>query len=133
MAEDSFYDTMAIPPGTYDAMFSYTLPIAEEEMQISKKISMPTGDVMVVSQLKAGQLTGLGVPAGEMTMEDGSPAEYFMLSKKTAGDQLDMTLAGLKMSSSKTMVIIIAVVFLLIAPLLLIRIGKSRSTTDNKN
>ena len=45
----------------------------------------------------------LGAPAGAMTMEDGSPAEYFMLSKKTSGDQLNMNLVNLKTSSSKTM------------------------------
>jgi hypothetical protein len=130
MAEDSFYDTMAIPPGTYDAMFSYTLPITGEEMQISKKISLPVGDVMVFSQLQAGQLTGLGIPAGNLTMEDGSPAEYFMLSKKSAGDQLNMTLVNLKKGSSKTMIMIIAVVFLLVAPLVLMRLAPSKSAKD---
>jgi hypothetical protein len=131
MSENSFYDSLAIPPGTYNAKFSYTLPITTEEMQISKKISMPTGDVMVFSHLKAGQLTGLGDSAGQMAMEDGSSAEYFMLATKASGDQINMTITGLETDSSKSMIIIIAVVFLLIVPLVLIRLFPSKSEKDN--
>lgn len=131
MTENGFYDTMAIPPGTYDAKFSYTIPITAKEMQISKKVSMPTTDVMIFSQLKSGQLQGLGTPAGNFTMEDGTPAEYFMLSKKSSGDQINISLTGLKTASSKTMIIIIAVVLLLIAPLVLIRLSPSKSAEGN--
>ena len=119
--EDGFYDTMAIPPGTYDAMFTYLLPITSEEMSITKKITMPTDDVMVFSQLKSGQVQGLGNPAGQLTMEDGSPAEYFSLGNKKNEDQIAITIAGLETGSSMTMMIIIAVAFLLIAPLVLVR------------
>jgi hypothetical protein len=131
MNESSFYDVMAIPPGTYDAMFSYKLPITTKEMQISKKISMSTADVLVYSQLEPGQLKGLGDPTGKMTMEDGRPAEYFTLGKKISGEQFDVTLVNLKMGSMKTMMIIIAVVFLLIAPFVLVRLFPSKSAKGN--
>lgn len=128
MSENGFYDTMAIPPGTFEAMFSYAIPITASEMQISKKISMPTVDVTVFSQLKYGQLQGIGSSAGNFTMEGNTPAEYFVLSKKSPDDQINITITGLKKTSSKSKIIIIAVVLLLIAPLILMGLSPSKSS-----
>jgi hypothetical protein len=126
MNENGFYDTMAIPPGTYNAMFSYTLPITAEEMQITKKISMSTEDFMVFSQMAPGRLQGLGASTGKLTLEDGTPSEYFAATKKSSGDQIVMTITGLKIASSKLSTIIIAIVFLLIAPFVIVRLKPSK-------
>ena len=47
MTDDGFYDTMAIPPGKFQAVFSYSIPINSETMKITKKITLPTSDFMV--------------------------------------------------------------------------------------
>lgn len=124
--DDGFYDTMAIPPGTYDTMFTYLLPITAEEMSITKKITLPTDDVTIFSQLKSGQIAGLGQPEGQLTMEDGSPAEYFALGNKKSEDKIVITITGLETGSSMTIMIIIAVAFLLIVPLVIARLKPAK-------
>jgi hypothetical protein len=44
ITKDGFYDTMATPPGQYDAEFSYSLEIDSETIDIVKKISLPTSE-----------------------------------------------------------------------------------------
>ena len=60
-------------------------------------------------------------------MENGVPAEYFSLGNKSVDDKIAITITGLEVASSKTMIIIIAVAFLLIAPLVLVRLKPGKS------
>ena len=75
ITKDGFYDTMAIPPGQYDADFSYSLEIDSETVDIVKNISLPTSEFMVFSLLDKGRLKGLGDSKGEVKLADGSSAD----------------------------------------------------------
>ncbi len=92
---DGFYDTMATPPGKQLAAFSYTLDITADSMEIVRKISKPTKEFVVFSQLGAGNLQGAGTPAGEMTLPDGSPALYYSVSPCEKGSEVKLQLKGL--------------------------------------
>ncbi len=123
LTADGFYDTMAIPPGQYQAVFSYSLPIDAETVAITKKMSMPTAEVMIFSQLIPGRVQGLGESAGQMTLGDGSKAEYFNLSKLKAGDEVTFKITGFNVSrSGDNTVTILIVVFAVLAVLVVIRL-----------
>jgi hypothetical protein len=77
---EGFYDIMASPPGEHQTSFSYRLDIESDVVEITKKMSMPTAEFMVFSQLPVGKVKGLGKPSGNMTMANGSLAEYFTMS-----------------------------------------------------
>lgn len=94
-AEDGFYDIMATPPGKQLTAFSYTLDISGDSMEIVKKISMPTKEFVVFSQLGAGNLQGVGTPTGNMILSDGSPALYYVVSPCEKGREINLQLKGL--------------------------------------
>ena len=123
ITKDSFYDTMAIPPGQYDAEFSYSLEIDSETIDIAKKLSLPTSEFMVFSILDKGLLKGLGDSEGEVKLPDGSLAEYFSFQQMNAENQIKFQLSGFNVKKSNTnVVIILSVVFALIAVLVIWRI-----------
>lgn len=92
---DGFYDIMASPPGTHRGAFSYTLEISGDPMEIVKKISMPTKEFVVFSQLGEGNLQGMGAPAGQMTLSDGTPALHYIVSPCEKGREIKLQLKGL--------------------------------------
>ncbi|NQT02117.1 MAG: hypothetical protein HQ580_08845 [Planctomycetes bacterium] len=128
ITKDGFYDTMAIPPGQYDADFSYRLEIDSETIDIVKKISLPTSEFMVFSLLDKGQLQGLGDSGGEVNLADGSSAEYFSFPKLKAAEQIKFQVVGfnIKKSNSSTLITLI-VVFALIVLLVLWRLRGQKS------
>ena len=128
ITKDGFYDTMATPPGQYDAEFSYSLEIDSETIDIVKKISMPTSEFMVFSLLDKGQLQGLGNSRGEVNLADGSSAEYFSFPELKAAEQIKFQVVGfiVKKSNSNVM-IILCVVFALIAILVIWRLRSQKS------
>ena len=122
ITKDGFFDTMAIPPGKYDAEFSYSLEIDSETIDIEKKISLPTSEFMIFSILDKGRLKGLGDPKGEVKLADGSLAEYFSFQQINAENQIKFQLSGFNVKKSNTnVVIILCVVFALIAALVIRR------------
>ncbi|MCP4259433.1 MAG: hypothetical protein GY774_18285 [Planctomycetes bacterium] len=128
ITKDGFYDTMAIPPGQYDAEFSYSLEIDSETIDIVKKISLPTSEFMVFSLLDKGRLKGLGDSKGEVKLADGSSAEYFNFQELKAGDQIKFQMAGFHVKKSNSNVIIIlSVVFACIALLVILRLRGQKS------
>ena len=112
VTEEGFYDIMASPPGEHHASFSYSLDIASDVVEITKKMSMPTAQFMVFSQLPPGNLKGLGDPAGNMTLGDGSSAEYFTVSSLERGQEVKFQLTGFSVErSQRQTVIILSVLF----------------------
>jgi hypothetical protein len=101
---DGFYDTMALPPGTFQAVFSYVLPITGRTVEISKTMSMPVADFAVFSQLPPGSVEGLGPPVGRIP---GGEAEYFASAAYDAGDTLAFKVVGFSAEYSDTRDIII--------------------------
>jgi hypothetical protein len=128
ITKDGFYDTMATPPGQYDAEFSYSLDIDSETIDIVKKINLPTSEFMVFSLLDKGQLQGLGNSRGEVNLADGSSAEYFSFPEIKAAEQIKFQAVGLtvKETNSSTLITLI-VVFALIAILVLWRLRSQKS------
>ena len=115
VTEDGFYDIMASPPGELSTAFSYSLDISSDVMEITKKMSMPTAEFTVFSQLGAGDLQGLGEPVGQTTLADGSSTEYFKASSFERGGEVKLQLSGLK--KPLTMYLVIAAVIAGIAGL----------------
>lgn len=128
ITKDGFYDTMAIPPGQYDAEFSYSLEIDSETIDIIKKISLPTSDFMIFSSLDKGRVKGLGDSKGEMKSADGSSVEYFSFPELKAAEQIKFQAVGfnIKKSNSSTLIILI-VVFALIVMLVIWRLRSQKS------
>lgn len=128
ITKDGFYDTMAIPPGQYDADFSYSLEIDSETIDIAKKISLPISEFMVFSLLDKGRLKGLGDSKGEVKLADGSSAEYFSSQELNAGDQIKFQVVGFQVKKSNSNVVItLSVVFALIALLVIWRLRSQKS------
>ncbi|MBN1806184.1 MAG: hypothetical protein JW837_13130 [Sedimentisphaerales bacterium] len=130
VTKKGFYDTMAIPPGQFDAEFSYSLKIDSETIGITKTISLPTSDFMIFSQSDNNKVKvkGLGDSKGTLKLADGSSAEYFVFPGLKAGEQINFQLAGfnVKVSNSRTLTILIAI-FALIALLVILRIFTQKS------
>jgi hypothetical protein len=128
ITKNGFYDTMAIPPGQYDADFSYRLEIDSETIDIVKTISLPTSEFMVFSLLDKGQLQGLGDSGGEVNLADGSSAEYFSFPELKAAEQIQFQAVGFNVKKSNSSVLIIlCVVFAMIAMLVIWRMRGQKS------
>ncbi len=94
-AEDSFYDTMAMPPGSHQIMFSYTLKAPGKLFDVTKKLSLATKSFILFSYLDDEALEGLGEPEGELVSEDGLPARYYNRSNLPAGTEISFKVSGL--------------------------------------
>ncbi len=110
--ENSFYDTMGVPPGSHEIIFSYTLEIKSDTMDITKKISLPTANFVLFSQLGNEKIQGLGDIDGELVLSDGTLAQYYVLDDLSAGEDVKFKIVGLSTSvGNKSSWIILAVVF----------------------
>lgn len=99
--DEGFIDTMAVPPGRHDAVFMYALQADAATVQIAKKAGLPTKDFMVFSQLNGALIEGLGESIGQMTLSDGSTADYFSSIPLEAGDQVSFKITGLSMAQDQ--------------------------------
>lgn len=122
--QEGFYDTMAMPPGDdHQAIFSYTIDINSETIDIVKMISLPTSEFVFFSQLDPGRVEGLGLPDGRMTMADGTSAEYFNLTGLNAGDTVTFRVVGFNAPEPERQSwIIMSVVFGVIALVAVLRL-----------
>lgn len=120
VTEDGFYDIMASPPGKMSTAFSYSLDITADVMEVTKKMSMPTAEFTVFSQMGAGNLQGLGEPAGQTTLADGSSAEYFNASSFQRGGEVKLQLSGFSGRKSLAKFLVILAVILGIAGLVVV-------------
>lgn len=128
VTKDGFYDTMAIPPGQYDADFSYSLEIDSETIDIVKKISLPTSEFMVFSLLDKGIVKGLGDSKGELKLANGRLAEYYSFPAIEPGEQIKFQLGGFHVvQSNSSDLITFIVVFVIIALLVIWRLLGQKS------
>lgn len=127
ITDEGFYDTMAVPPGKYEAVFSYALDAKSADMDIVKKITMPTQDFMFFSQLGVGKVKGLGDSFGQVNLADGTLAEYFPTKSYKPGDQLNIQIRGLASNTDeKDIWVIMIVAFALVVSLLAVRLLKKK-------
>ena len=128
--EESFYDTMGVPPGSHEIIFSYTLEVKSGTMDVTKKISLPTSHFVLYSQLGEKKIKGLGDTAGELALSDGTPSEYFISGDLLAGKEIKFKIAGLSTSvGTKNSWIILAVVFGVIIVVAVLRLRRSENQT----
>ena len=124
ITENGFYDTMAIPPGRYDAVFSYLLEINSEIIDITKKITLPTSEFIVFSQLSKEKINGLGDASGQITLADGGSGEYFSSQALKVGDRITFRIVGFNVNNSDISIwITLSVVFASIALLVILRLS----------
>jgi hypothetical protein len=110
--EEGFYDTMAVPPGDYQLIFSYNIEIKSPDVDITKKISLPTSSFIVFSQLGPETIRGLGKGDGTVVLPDGIAAEYYDRSSMSAGAQIALKIVGLSFNKgNRNSWLIVAVVF----------------------
>ncbi len=127
LTDDGFYDTMAIPPGAYQAIFSYTLDIDGSTMNLTKQMSLPTDEFILFSQLGENKLAGLGNPHGSFTTQEGTPSEYFSFPRLKSGDKIDFQVTGLNYGASgRDTVIMLSIIFAVIAVLIVVRLVSSK-------
>ncbi len=121
--EEGFYDTMAVPSGDYQLIFSYNLEIKSSDMDITKKISMPTSSFVVFSQLGPETMRGLGKGDGNVVLPDGISAEYYDQGSMPAGAQIAFKIVGLSINKgNRNSWIIVAIVFGVLTILALTRL-----------
>jgi hypothetical protein len=120
-----FYDTMAIPPGSYHAVFSYDVPQNSGGIEFEKLITLPTDNMMVFAQAGGVVVAGLGEPAGRMVLKDGAPTNYYTVDV-SQGSVLKFHLEGDFAKNPKENVwMILGVVFASVVLIALFRLKKS--------
>lgn len=130
--EDGFYDTMGVPPGDHEIIFSYTLDIKSDTMDIIKNISLPTANFVLFSQLGHEKIQGLGDADSELFLTDGTLAQYYVLDDLPAGEEIKFKIAGLSTSvGNKSSWIILAVVFGVITVLAVLRLQPAKRHSEN--
>jgi hypothetical protein len=97
--ENGFYDTMAVPPGEYPITFSYTININSENMDIVKRMYLPTSSFVVFAELGQASLQGLGTPE-KITGANGTPMNYYKLSNIAMGKEVAFKITGFNISKS---------------------------------
>ncbi len=115
--DDGFYDTMAIPPGAYDASFSYKIDLQKSVLGLQKNISISTKEFTVFSMLDGPVLEGAGQAEGKFFMADGTEAQYYAASSYSAGDKVALQVTGIEAAGYGRMLLVVtvAVVVLLVA------------------
>lgn len=112
ITEEGFIDTMAVPPGNHDAVFSYVLEPDSSTLPITAKVGLPTEDFMVFSQLNGARIEGLGQPLGQMVLSNGSSADYYPSTSLQAGDKLSFEITDLTVAQNQDdLWIILGIVF----------------------
>lgn len=100
VTEQGFYDTMAVPPGEYQANFSYTLDISSSAMDVVKGITLPTSNLIVFAELGQAELRGLGDTGKQVNNASGAPMMYYQLSDLAPADKVAFQVVGFNVSTS---------------------------------
>ncbi len=131
--QEGFYDTMAVPPGDHHIIFSYTLDIKSDTVNITKGISLPTANFMLFSQSAQEGIQGLGEPDGQVVLDDGTLAGYYNRTDLPAGAEIGFEVAGLSTSAGdRASWIVLAVVFGTITILAVLRLLLGKNRLENR-
>ena len=119
---EGFYDTMAMPPGSHEIIFSYTVPGHGKSIAIKKRFSFATKNLVVFSYLGAGAIEGLGESKGQLVSNDGMPADYYNLLDQKAGSEIMFKISGSATSSgNRTIWLTLSITFGVIIAIAVIR------------
>ncbi len=77
VTDEGFYDKMAMPPGKHQAVFTYTIDITSNTMNITRPITVTTEVIMLFSQLPPWTILGLAKSAAQRAIDNGVYTEYF--------------------------------------------------------
>lgn len=131
--QESFYDTMAVPPGEHQIVFSYSVDITSDIMNVTKKFSLPTNNFVLFSQLSSEAIQGLGEPDGQVIQSDSTSAEYYKRNSLATGSEVVFEVAGLGTSvKSRASWVILAVIFGGITFLAFFRLWLVRTRPGNR-
>ncbi|UCG49358.1 MAG: hypothetical protein JSU94_06155 [Phycisphaerales bacterium] len=123
ITDQGFYDTMAVPPGIHNAAFSYTLAIDGRAVDIGKKLSLPTSEFMLFSQVGDDRVRGLGSPIGQVTLSDGGSAEYYSYPDPKLGEEIRFQVVGFNPEKrNHTGLLVLCVVFAAVGTVIVRRI-----------
>ncbi|OHB65413.1 MAG: hypothetical protein A2Y77_08780 [Planctomycetes bacterium RBG_13_62_9] len=123
LTPNGFYDTMAVPPGEHQVMFSYKLDIDRGAVKIAKEMTLPTAELTVFWEHGQGTLEGLGGPNGRLANAEGLPLEYYQRNDLKPGDRIAFQICGFTARGSDTHTwIILAAVFAAIVVVALLRL-----------
>jgi hypothetical protein len=123
VTERGFYDTMAVPPGEFQANFTYTLDITSNAMDIVKGITLPTSNLIVFAELGQAELRGLGETDNQVTNASGAPMKYYQLSNLAPKEEIAFQIVGFNVSTSASSTwIILSLTFGVIAVLVVLRL-----------
>ncbi len=124
VTENGFYDIMAIPPGSYHATFSYTLDITSPTMDIVKKISLPTANLMVLTPDGGVQLHALSDAEKQIINRNGVSMEYLKFSNLVPSEEISFQVTGLTVGKHGWITwIILTIVFGVMIGFAIIRSG----------
>ena len=126
VTEDGFYDIMAVPPGSYQATFSYTLGITSPTMDISKKVSLPTANFMIFAQGQPQLHTSNDSNKQIMNM-NGTSMEYLKFSDIVPPRDISFQVTGLTVDKHNIITwIILTTVFIAMIIFAIVRSGTSK-------
>ncbi len=132
VTDNGFYDVMAVPPGSYQAIFSYTLDISASTMDIVKKISLPTERLMVFAQ-GGVQLHGQNDMDIQTMNMNGVPTEYLKFNNITPEDEIAFQVTGLTVDNHNWITwIILASVFAVMIIFAIVRSGTNNQNVTRK-
>ena len=100
ITEKGFYDTMAVPPGEFQANFTYTLDITSSTMDIVKGITLPTSDLIVFAELGQAKLRGLDEADNKLTNASGAPMKYYKLRGLAPPEKVAFQIVGFNVGTS---------------------------------
>ncbi|NIP27704.1 MAG: hypothetical protein GWN67_24500 [Phycisphaerae bacterium] len=123
VTEQGFYDTMAIPPGEFQANFTYTLDITSNTMDIVKGITLPTSNLIIFAELGQAELRGLGDTDNQVTNASGAPMKYYQLRELAPNEKVAFQIVGFNVGTSALSTwIILSLTFGVIAVLVVLRL-----------
>jgi hypothetical protein len=98
-------------------------------VDITKRISMPTSEFMIFSQLSSAALVGVGTSLGQVKMDDGNLSDYFQLGSYKNGDEITFQVTGFNVSrSDRKAIAILSVIFAVAAIPVLSRVFRKKDS-----
>ena len=127
VTKNGFYDVMAVPPGSYQATFSYTLDISSSTMDIVKKVSLPTANCMIFAQGDVQLLGRSDADVQSMNM-NGVSMEYLKFTNLAPAQDIYFKVTGLTVDKHNWITwIILTGIFGVMIIFAIVRSGKAKN------
>jgi len=128
VTDEGFYDTMAVPPGEHQVMFSYALDKTSGAIDVVKGITLPTSKLVVFAELGQASLQGLGESKSQAMGPDGAEIRYYTRDNLKPGEKIAFRITGLSVENSgATTWVVLAAAFGAVMILVVLRLRASKS------